>query len=121
MLIEYAERSKPNEVSSILFGKYEDDKIVTYGIFETSNENESPTSFAIPNDELLHGYKEAEKRNLQIIGIFHSHPISEAYPSQTDKKFMMINPIVWAIYSGLDKKIKAFILDDEIKEVAVVE
>ena len=119
-MVEYAERSKPNEVSSMLFGKHEDDKIVTYDIFETSNENESPTSFVIPNDELLYGYKEAEKRNLQIIGIFHSHPISEAYPSLTDKKFMIINPIVWAIYSGLDKKIKAFTLDDEIKEIPVV-
>ena len=121
MLVEYAERSKPNEVSSILFGKYKNDKIVTYDIFETSNENESPTSFAIPNDELLQGYMEAEKRNLHIVGIFHSHPISEAYPSQTDKKFMMINPVVWAIYSGLDKKIKAFTLDDKIKEMSVVE
>ena len=38
-------------------------------------------------------YKKSEELNLEIIGIFHSHPKGEAYPSHTDEKFMKINII----------------------------
>ena len=61
-------------------------------------------------------YKKSEELNLEIIGIFHSHPKGEAYPSNTDKKFMEINQneYVWIIYSGINKNFKAFNLKSEI-------
>jgi Predicted metal-dependent protease of the PAD1/JAB1 superfamily len=44
---------------------------------------------------------------MDVIGIFHSHPNSDAYPSNTDKKFMQSNPVVWIIYSGINKNFKS--------------
>ena len=42
---------------------------------------------------------ELQKIKIEVIGIFHSHPNSDAFPSKTDKKFMQSNPVVWIIYS----------------------
>ena len=56
---------------------------------------------------------------MQVVGIFHSHPNSEAHPSETDKKFMQSNPVIWVIYSGVDKDFKAFFLESEIIQVAI--
>ena len=117
-LSEYAEKEKPNESCALLFGK--DDHVSK--IFLTRNIEESPVNFTISNEQLIKGYKMAEDENMEIVGIFHSHPNSEAYPSNTDKKFMNINPTVWVIYSGVNKEFRAYmLLESEISEILVKE
>ncbi|PIW34347.1 MAG: peptidase, partial [Nitrosopumilales archaeon CG15_BIG_FIL_POST_REV_8_21_14_020_33_23] len=64
-------------------------------------------------------YKTAEDKKMQVVAIFHSHPNSEAYPSETDKKFMQSNPVVWMIYSGVTRDFKAYFLELEIIQVAI--
>ena len=90
-------------------------------VFLTKNIEESPINFTISNEQLIEGYKIAEDKNLEMIGIFHSHPNSEAYPSNTDKKFMFSNPVVWVIYSGTNKNFKAYTLESDISEVSIQE
>ena len=63
----------------------------------------------------------AENKKMEVIGIFHSHPNSDAFPSNTDKKFMQSNPVAWIIYSGINKNFRAFILDSETKEIPIKE
>ena len=117
ILTEHAENEKPNESCAILFGK---DSLVSE-IFLTENIEESPVNFTISNEQLIEGYKIAEEKNVDVIGIFHSHPNSEAYPSNTDKKFMQSNPVAWIIYSGVNKDFKAYFLESEIIEIPVEE
>ena len=117
ILTEHAENEKPNESCAILFGK---DNTVSE-VFLTKNTEESPVNFTISNEQLIEGYKIAEEKKIEVIGIFHSHPNSEAYPSNTDKKFMQSNPVVWIIYSGTNKDFRAFVLESEIKEILIQE
>jgi len=117
ILTEHAENEKPNESCAILFGK---DDIVS-DIFLTKNIEESPVNFTISNEQLIEGYKIAEDKKMDIIGIFHSHPNSDAYPSNTDKKFMQSNPVVWIIYSGANKDFKAYFLESDIIEIPIEE
>lgn len=114
-MIEHAEKEKPNESCALLFGK----KNMISEIFLTKNIEESPTNFTISNEQLIKAYKISEEKNVEVIGIFHSHPNSEAYPSNTDKKFMFSNPVVWVIYSNVKNDFKAFILDSEIIEISI--
>ena len=116
-LVEHAEKEKPNESCAILFGK---DNLVSE-VFLTENIEESPINFTISNEQLIEGYNIAEEKKLKVIGIFHSHPNSEAYPSKTDKKFMHSNPVVWIIYSGINKNFKAYILESDIIEILIEE
>lgn len=118
-LKEHAKKSEPNESCALLFGKEDEQKITVQEIFFTKNIDESQINFTISNDELLEGYKKAEEKKLEVVGIFHSHPNSKAVPSQTDKKFMQSNPVVWIIYSGEDDNFKAYFLDSDIIEISI--
>ena len=112
--------NKPNESCALLFGKKENDKIIISEIFSAKNIDESPINFTISNEQLIEGYKIAEEKGLEVIGIFHSHPDSEPYPSETDKKFMEINPVVWVIFSVSKNKFKAYMFDSEIIPISLV-
>ncbi len=115
ILTEHAENEKPNESCAILFGK---DNLVSE-VFLTKNIEESPVNFTISNEQLIEGYKIAEEKKIEVIGIFHSHPDSDAYPSNTDKKFMQSNPVAWVIYSGINKNFKAYFLESDITEIPI--
>ena len=65
------------------------------------------------------GYQIAEKNQLEIVGIFHSHPNSDATPSNTDKKFMQNNPVPWIIFSGVNNDLKAYLLDSDVIEIPI--
>ena len=116
-LVKHAENENPNESCAILFGK---DNLVSE-VFLTKNIEESPINFTISNQQLIETYNLAEEKKVEVIGIFHSHPNSDAYPSNTDKKFMHSNPVVWIIYSGIYKHFRAYILESEIKEILIEE
>ena len=115
ILTEHAENEEPNESCAILFGK---DSLVSE-VFLTKNIEESPVNFTISNDQLIEGYKIAEEKRIEVIGVFHSHPNSDAYPSNTDKKFMQSNPVAWVIYSGINKNFKAYFLESDITEIPI--
>ena len=117
LLAQYSENQKPNEACAILFGK--DNQVLD--IFLTKNIDESSAKFTISNEQLIEGYNIAEQKKMDVIGIFHSHPNSDAFPSNTDKKFMQSNPVVWIIYSGINKNFRAFILKSDTIEIPIEE
>ena len=117
LLAQYSENQKPNEACAILFGK--DNQVLD--IFLTENIEKSPLNFTISNEQLIEGYNIAEQKKMEVIGIFHSHPNSDAFPSNTDKKFMQSNPVVWIIYSGINKNFRAFVLESDSVEIQIEE
>jgi proteasome lid subunit RPN8/RPN11 len=76
-------------------------------------------NFTISPDELILAYSTAEKKGLDVSGIFHSHPSSVAYPSNTDKKYMETNPVPWIIFSNLNNDFRAYIYNSDIVPVPV--
>src|SRR3989442_4906164 len=113
-LARLARSSLPNESCAFLLGK--NDRAVD--ILPMQNADQSAISFSIEHQEVLRAYDIAETKKLQVIGIFHSHPARPA-PSNTDKKFMEINPVVWLIYSTTEQKFKTYVYDSNEREVAV--
>ncbi len=110
----HARNNIPNESCAVLFGKIENDQFTVKDIFLTKNMQESPVNFTISNEELIKVYEEAEKRQLDVVGIFHSHPDVSAYPSLTDQKYMEINPVPWIIFSNKNQEFKAYVFDSKI-------
>lgn len=119
ILIDHAKKCAPAESCALLFGREESSTSTVKEVFLTKNTEHSPVNFTISNEELLQGYQEAERKGLDVIGIFHSHPHSEARPSSTDKKFMMINPVVWMIFSNVQDQLNAFVLESEMVPVLI--
>jgi [CysO sulfur-carrier protein]-S-L-cysteine hydrolase len=113
-LVSIAEDALPNESCAFLLGNNES---VTE-ILPMQNADKSRFSFSIGPPEVLRAYDLAESKGLQVIGIFHSHPSNPA-PSNIDRKFMEINPVVWLIYSSTEQKFGAYVYDIDVREVAV--
>ena len=116
ILLNHSNKQEPNESCAILYGNKSRGKNIVKEIWLTENIDASPVEFTLSYEQTLEMYKKSEEFNLEIIGIFHSHPKAEAYPSSTDKKFMKINQdeYIWIIYSGINKNFRAFNLESEI-------
>ena len=120
-LIQHSEKAGLSESCAMLLGTHNDQQWNVKEVLLTHNaHNNSETSFIITPEELLQGHQLAEKKQLELVGIFHSHPISSAIPSNTDKKYMKVNDgIPWIIFSGLNTDLKAFMLDEDMEEIKI--
>ena len=120
-LVKYAESEKPYESCAILVGNETDENWTVKELVLTENTAKSEVTFTISPDKEFEVDKKAKESNMEIVCIFHSHPESEAYPSETDKKFMRVNPFPWIIYSGKTEKMNCFILEDEnVKQISII-
>jgi len=121
-LSKYAESEKPYESCAILVGNESENNWTIKKIFLTENTAKSKVTFTISPDKEFEVDQKAKEDNMEIVCIFHSHPESEAYPSETDKKFMKVNPFPWIIYSGITEKMNCFILENEnVKQIPITE
>ncbi len=119
LLSNHADNETPNESCAILFGKEDEKEIKVEKIFLTNNIEKSPVNFTISAEQRLEADKMERELELKIIGIFHSHPDSQAYPSSTDKKFMELNPVIWIIFSCTSRDFKAYVLEAKILEIPI--
>ena len=121
-LVKYAESEKPYESCAILVGNETDENWTVKELVLTENTAKSEVTFTISPDKEFEVDQKAKKSNMEIVCIFHSHPESDAHPSETDKKFMRVNPFPWIIYSGETKKMNCFILENEnIEQISITE
>ncbi len=121
-LAKYAEAEKPYESCAILVGNETDENWTVKEVVLTENTAKSKVTFTISPDKEFEVDQKAKKSNMEIVCIFHSHPESEAQPSETDKKFMRVNPFPWIIYSGATKEMNCFVLQDEnVKQISIIE
>ena len=124
VLTQHSEKSGLSESCAMLLGTHSEQQWNVKEVLLTRNaHNNSETSFIIAPEELLQGHQLAEKKQLELVGIFHSHPNTAASRSNMDKKYMKVNgDIPWIIFSGINMDLKAFILQknmEEMKEVKI--
>jgi proteasome lid subunit RPN8/RPN11 len=112
--------SLPNESCAILLGKKTETKNIVKYIVPLNNSAQSSIAFIIDSDDLFTIYKKAKLMNLDVISIFHSHP-SNPFPSETDKIYMHLNPVIWIIYSTYSNYFKSFVLDsfNDFREIKI--
>ncbi|MFH1683920.1 MAG: M67 family metallopeptidase [Candidatus Margulisiibacteriota bacterium] len=115
-IVEHAKDSKSHEACGILAGR----KSEVEKIYRMTNTSESPeTCYFMDPKEQFKVIKEIRNAGLEMIGIFHSHPNSPAYPSEKDKELAFYDDAIYVIVSlgGADPVFKAFkIADGKINE-----
>ena len=118
-LIQHSEKAGLSESCAMLLGTHSEQQWNVKEVFLTRNAHtDSETSFIITPEELLQGYQLAEKKQLELVVIFHSHPKSAASPSNFDKKFMKVNgDVPWIIFSGINTYLRAFILEQDMENM----
>lgn len=118
-LVEYSKKEFPNEACGILAGK--DGKIEKF--YPVSNTDESAETFLMDSKEQLQVMKEIRNLGLEMVGIYHSHLETEAYPSPHDVKLAYYSEASYVIVSIKDKdnpSIRSFkIVEGNISEEEV--
>jgi [CysO sulfur-carrier protein]-S-L-cysteine hydrolase len=115
-LVSLAKDSLPNESCALLVGNHKGKETFVLDLIPMKNSDASIISFSIAPQELIDVYQTVEKQGMEVVGIFHSHP-AQPLPSSIDKKFMQINPVVWIIYSTITNEAKAYIFEENIRQV----
>ncbi len=109
-IVEHAKKESPLECCGILAGKGR----TVEKSFELTNTEKSSIRFLMSPQEQLKAFEEMEKDSVEMIAIYHSHPHSTAFPSETDVK-MAFYPEVSSIIISLEEKdnpvVKAFRID----------
>ncbi len=88
----YGENAYPEEGAGLLLGRSDGDLRVVTAILTLPNAREESARhnrYLITALDMLHGEREAMKRGLDIIGVFHSHPDHPNHPSTFDREWAM--------------------------------
>lgn len=92
-------------------------------VYEMTNIDKSPESFLMDPKEQLKITKEIRNSGLDMIGIYHSHLASEAYPSEHDLRLAFYSDVSYVIITLKDKNkpaIRSFkIVEGKINEEEV--
>jgi proteasome lid subunit RPN8/RPN11 len=110
----------PNEACGILAGK--DSKVKQ--VYHMANTDNSPISYFMDPKEQLMVMKQIRSLGLEMVGVYHSHPETKAYPSARDVELALYPEVSYVIISLREKNnpvVKSFrITDNNITEEAVV-
>jgi proteasome lid subunit RPN8/RPN11 len=109
-------RALPNEGCGLLLGTPEG--LVTE-VLSSPNVADSAKFYEIDSRVLLQAYRRSEEEGLAVIGVFHSHTHSEAYPSPTDVAQAPDPQWHYVVVSlrDLPSEIRSFhVIDSDIKE-----
>jgi proteasome lid subunit RPN8/RPN11 len=74
-------RALPNEGCGLLLGTGEG---IVHEVVASPNVADSAKVYEIDSAVFLRASRRADEEGLEVIGVFHSHTHSEAYPSPTD-------------------------------------
>jgi len=79
LLVE-ARRAAPLECCGLLGGHSQ--RVIE--VFPATNEMASPVAYEIPPRELFELFRQLRAQQLELVGIYHSHPVGDNYPSTRD-------------------------------------
>jgi proteasome lid subunit RPN8/RPN11 len=79
-MIDHAREEAPNECCGILGGK--DSRVLK--LYRATNAEHSRYCYKVDSEDLFRIHDECEAQGWQFVGIYHSHPETDAYPSPTD-------------------------------------
>ncbi len=120
LLREEAKKVHPIEACAILFGNLTPDEAVVKKVVVAPNKLQSTVRFEINPETFVKALNEADKEELEFIGLFHSHP-TPAAPSQIDRKYMKLwGNALWLILSSTSGNLAAYeMTNSKVKEINI--
>jgi proteasome lid subunit RPN8/RPN11 len=134
VICTHAESTYPQECCGLLLGKPDRDGKTLVEVMPTENtwSNQAAASFAeiesqwqlgenknthytIAPETMLRAQKQARDRQLEIVGIYHSHPDHPAIPSEFDRAcaWQSYSYIIVSVPQGKAGELHSWSLDDE--------
>ena len=119
-LITHAQEEAPNECCGLLAGR--NGRVER--VYPGTNVDHSPYTYLMDPKEQLAAFKDMEAAGLDLVGIYHSHTHTAAYPSRTDVAKAFYPDALYVIVSLAKRDapdIRAFrVADGQINEESVI-
>jgi proteasome lid subunit RPN8/RPN11 len=113
------ESNKPYEACGVLVGTINGTTALVEKALPITNSKRTRTSFELDPKEHYNAWNEAEKDGKEIVGVYHTHPVSSAVPSLWDRQTMQNETCVWLI-AGADG-MRAYLWENGVKAVKITE
>jgi [CysO sulfur-carrier protein]-S-L-cysteine hydrolase len=103
----------PEEACGILSGAQDG---VINSVIPITNELHSQTAFRMDPEEQIRAFLDIEKRNQELIAVYHSHPNGPAGPSERDINQFLYPGVVQLIWSRQDSvwSLNGFIINGRL-------
>ncbi len=111
------EANKPYEACGVLVGIINGNKALVEKALTVTNVKRTRRSFELDPKEHYNAWSEAEKNGMEIVGVYHTHPVSSAVPSLWDRETMQNDTSVWLI-AGADG-MRAYVWEDGVNTVKI--
>ena len=87
-MVAHARASYPNECCGAMLGTIEDGRkqVVAAMPLDNVSAGSQRARYELRPEDLLNADREARRRHMDLVGIYHSHPDCGAYFSETDLK-----------------------------------
>ena len=116
---DLAKKSYPNECCGLLIGvNTAEKKVMEVRPVRNWNAERSHDRYVIERKEFEKVDKEAVKKGLQIIGVYHSHPDHPAIPSAYDAEHACswFSYIIVAVENGVPTDVRSWIFNEEKRQ-----
>lgn len=118
-MIDHARAEAPNECCGLLAGK----NGTILHLYRCDSAEKSPYRYYVDPQEQLRVMRELDQKEWELLGIYHSHTQTEAYPSKTDVELAFYPDALYFIVSlqkPSEPVIRAFrITDGKVTEEEV--
>ena len=114
-MVEHGLAGFPNEACGLLAGK--EGRPIKF--FAMTNQDASPVSYRLDPREQLEVFTELDDEGWDLLGIFHTHTHSEAYPSDTDRKQAFYPEATYLVMSLSERSnpvLRGFTMQDGLVE-----
>ena len=122
-VVAHARRDHPDECCGVIAGAGG----VATRLFEMTNAERSPNGFVFDSAEWLQVYRAIDDADEDLLVVYHSHTMTEAYPSRTDVRWSVNTPgTSWLLVSTRSEALElhSYRIDDGVvveEELVVVD
>ena len=113
------EANKPYEACGVLIGTVSGNTTQVDKALPITNVKRTRRSFELDPEQLYKAWDDADKNGKEIVGVYHTHPVSSSVPSLWDRETMENAPSVWLIAGA--NGMRAYIWDNGIRPVKITE
>lgn len=115
-MIKHAEEGYPNEICGVMLGK--EGVVTDYKRCKNLNKERARDRYELDPLSFNEADEFARKNELEILGIYHSHPDHPSLPSETDRQRAWPNwgYIIFSINNGSYNDARLWYLDEKTEQ-----
>lgn len=111
----HVERSYPEEGAGLMLGRVDGDEKQVVKLIPCANAREDTARhnrYLLTAQDYLRGEQEAERLDLEVVGVFHSHPDHPSRPSEFDREWAVpvLSYLITSVQSGVAAGSRAWLL-----------